>query len=192
MKWALAILSSRLSNSFRDQYSKNTHLVCPMVKSRERIEKMETIDGKPTPTANLATNVFISDSTRGETSTANGNATLQIDGGEYNLMLRVELYFTAAILAYSEAGRPPTAAYVAGFRDSQRSRAPELERRNALSLAKQRFYAFLTSLEGSTEARGAHLVIGWGRHYAEEALRLLPATTPDILAGFVAILDQLR
>ncbi|KAK0945350.1 hypothetical protein LTR48_001079 [Friedmanniomyces endolithicus] len=168
MKWALAISSSRLSNSFRDQYSKNTHLVCLMVKSRERIEKMETIDGKSTPTAK------------------------SIDGGEYNLMLRVELYFTAAILAYGEAGRPPTAAYVAGFRDSQRSRAREHERRNALSLAKQRFHAVLTSLEGSTEARGAHLVIGWGRHYAEEALRLLPATTPDILAGFVAILDQLR
>ncbi|KAK1057763.1 hypothetical protein LTR74_013922 [Friedmanniomyces endolithicus] len=187
-----------------------------MVQSKEGSEKMEAIDGASGDasaipavgqkrTADLAFDgpslpnnarqphrEGTADTTRGETSTANGNATLQIDGGEYNLMLRAELYFTAAILAYGEAGRPPTAAYVAGFRDSQRSRAPEHERRNALSLAKQRFHAFLTSLEGSTEARGAHLEIGWGRHYAEEALRLLPATTPDILAGFVAILDQLR
>ncbi|KAK0878086.1 hypothetical protein LTR87_008142 [Friedmanniomyces endolithicus] len=187
-----------------------------MVQSRERIEKMETIDGASgnasvTPGAGHKRTADVAfdgpslpnnarqpyregtaDTTRRETGTATGNATLQIDGAEYKLMLRVELYFTAAILAYGEVGRPPTAAYVAGFRDSQRSRAPEHERRNALSLAKQRFHAFLTSLEGSTGARGAHLVIGWGRHYAEEALRLLPATTPDILAGFAAVLDQLR
>ncbi|KAK0264147.1 hypothetical protein LTS09_001625 [Friedmanniomyces endolithicus] len=149
-------------------------------------------DGPSPPNARQQYIEGTADSTRGETNTAASSATLHIDGAEYKLMLRVELYFTAATLAYGEAGRPPTAAYVAGFRDSQRSRAPEHERRHALSLAKQHFHAFLTSLEGSTESRGAHLVIGWGRHYAEEALRLLPATTPDILAGFAAVLDQLR